>query len=512
MKNRKKQKGITLIALIITVIVMLLLVGVTVNVALNGGLFDTAKEAKAKQEEQTILEQLIGMAQYDSNGYIDIPATAIAIKASFRDNLTLNPASVDNTTNEVEITMIGKHGTYNYKMTKTEIIGSRAGKVVPSNENDGELNFTVEDYIDHGYGGVPIKMENDILLNFFTTKEACEIIAEYEFGVDDRSAITNATTDEEALKEFIVMGYNKAASSFSAPTTESYDTAISIINQGFPSANITTVQDALEFVTHEFTGRNRAIGEWALMEIFDNGEGVTYKVNDQTVTPLDDKGTLTVIDKIGEYKIEIIIANKTKKGNVVIESLPIVGRSVKYKNVDYIVMSEDKVNGTVDLVSANALQVNDADVVLGKDDPRAISNATDLDDDGTISDVEKAVYSYNNAFETLVIACKDATGLTVDGTKVKSIRCVGNTNVKYTSSGITDTGTTETYIYDWQAVGAESDWYTEQGFYTYNLKKFGNNSYNFEGEDHDLLVKLGALRQDNSGSRYWVAVPCAQRV
>ena len=38
-KMLKKQNGITLIALIITVIVMLILVGVTVNVALNGGLF-----------------------------------------------------------------------------------------------------------------------------------------------------------------------------------------------------------------------------------------------------------------------------------------------------------------------------------------------------------------------------------------------------------------------------------------------------------------------------------------
>ena len=45
MKN-KRNKGITLIALIITIIVMLILVGVTINVAMSGGLFTTAKEAK----------------------------------------------------------------------------------------------------------------------------------------------------------------------------------------------------------------------------------------------------------------------------------------------------------------------------------------------------------------------------------------------------------------------------------------------------------------------------------
>ena len=44
----KGQKGITLVALVITIIVMLILVGVSVTVALNGGLFETAKEATNK--------------------------------------------------------------------------------------------------------------------------------------------------------------------------------------------------------------------------------------------------------------------------------------------------------------------------------------------------------------------------------------------------------------------------------------------------------------------------------
>lgn len=41
----KEQKGITLVALVITIIVMLILVGVSVTVALNGGLFTTAQNA-----------------------------------------------------------------------------------------------------------------------------------------------------------------------------------------------------------------------------------------------------------------------------------------------------------------------------------------------------------------------------------------------------------------------------------------------------------------------------------
>ena len=53
----KYNKGITLIALIITIIVMLILVGVTVNVALNGGLFDVAKQAASGMSMAQIQER-----------------------------------------------------------------------------------------------------------------------------------------------------------------------------------------------------------------------------------------------------------------------------------------------------------------------------------------------------------------------------------------------------------------------------------------------------------------------
>ena len=57
MKKLRQNKGITLIALIITIIVMLILVGVTVTVAINGGLFKSAKEGAegtiiAREKEQ----------------------------------------------------------------------------------------------------------------------------------------------------------------------------------------------------------------------------------------------------------------------------------------------------------------------------------------------------------------------------------------------------------------------------------------------------------------------------
>ena len=61
--NKGKQKGITLIALIITIIIMLILVAVTVSVAVNGDLFGKAEEAVDKTNAK------VGKLQQDIDYY-----------------------------------------------------------------------------------------------------------------------------------------------------------------------------------------------------------------------------------------------------------------------------------------------------------------------------------------------------------------------------------------------------------------------------------------------------------
>ena len=75
----KKQKGITLIALIITIIVMLILVGVTINVALDGGLFSKAEEAtelttKAAEKEELLMAVVAAIGTDGKVGNIVLPA------------------------------------------------------------------------------------------------------------------------------------------------------------------------------------------------------------------------------------------------------------------------------------------------------------------------------------------------------------------------------------------------------------------------------------------------------
>ncbi len=54
----KKESGITIVALVVTIVVMLILVGVSVTVSINGGLFNTTKESTYKTEVSQVKEAL----------------------------------------------------------------------------------------------------------------------------------------------------------------------------------------------------------------------------------------------------------------------------------------------------------------------------------------------------------------------------------------------------------------------------------------------------------------------
>ena len=64
----KNQKGITLVALIITIIVMLILVSVTVAVVINSNLINTADEAgQTFQNHYTNEGEMSEMINYNGN-------------------------------------------------------------------------------------------------------------------------------------------------------------------------------------------------------------------------------------------------------------------------------------------------------------------------------------------------------------------------------------------------------------------------------------------------------------
>lgn len=75
--NYNLEQGITLIALVITIIVMLILVSVTINMAINGGIFEYAKRAKKETENAIKEEQLLAEAIIKGQTIDDIVGTAV---------------------------------------------------------------------------------------------------------------------------------------------------------------------------------------------------------------------------------------------------------------------------------------------------------------------------------------------------------------------------------------------------------------------------------------------------
>lgn len=424
---KEKEQGITLIALIITIIVMIILVGVTINVAINGGLFSQAQDAAKKQEEQTIYDQIVGMAVWKSDGTINVKETVEAIENSGLFTIkSKNPAQVTDGTTEATITITGKNGEYTYKIRANEITIIGGGdNPPPGNSSDLERYILGES----GTGRT-----------LFIEQDANEgIISMSSFAFEQDKTDTSSTVYQD-----VKWGYGFGEEDFNETTGE----VDLYIRYGKEVYKVTIEVDEVEI------------------------DGDSEEI----------------------YKSKALTYISTPTGHL--------GEYVTYGGNDYIVMAEDTANGTVDLVSAQALQVNSNDIALGYNDPGAIS-AVPAADENSVTTEEQAArgrWSYNNSINTLVTACKNATGLTVDGTDVISIRSVGNENVKYTSSGITGNDTSTTYTYPYQTFELESNWYTANNYNNYNMKAEDTNYTS----DVTKMKQLGIFAADNFGY-YWLA-------
>jgi len=75
-ENKRLNKGITLIALIVTIVIMLILAGVTINVTVDGGLFGKAQSAKNSmekaQDREKITKAIIYAKEKDRSGKLTV--------------------------------------------------------------------------------------------------------------------------------------------------------------------------------------------------------------------------------------------------------------------------------------------------------------------------------------------------------------------------------------------------------------------------------------------------------
>lgn len=116
----KEQKGITLVALVITIIVLLILAGVTISMVLNGGIIDKAQEGVQTYSDSAVREQIdLGMAVIQADYYNPQATTSNASALTqFKSHVesTLKGAVVSDSAPASAITV-----TYNKKVWSVNI-------------------------------------------------------------------------------------------------------------------------------------------------------------------------------------------------------------------------------------------------------------------------------------------------------------------------------------------------------------------------------------------------------
>ena len=184
----KTKNGITLIALIITIIVMLILVGVTVTVAINGGLFQKTKEAAKGTTIEKTKEQIIA---------------DIAVKMADKSGANI-------TENELKEIVAPKYGTLIENDTVLEL---NTGEKVPLSEIwnnfDGPQKNEYGYYTNCLYGNAHI-----VYKEAFSEKQLAELSKYYQTGTSVAFANNNAHKDptEEWLKKSELSDYETAES------------------------------------------------------------------------------------------------------------------------------------------------------------------------------------------------------------------------------------------------------------------------------------------------------------
>lgn len=268
---RKENKGITLVALVITIIILLILAGISISALTNTGIFEKAKDAKEKsevaekQQSETLdsyekelnkytsdnLEENIGVKFEKNTELHDKNGAKIIVPAGFKvvntDDLTVEKGIVveDSKGNQyvwIPCTTEDSKSQLQFKRTEWDVEVDGADN---SRASKDELTLTCpENYSDNGLTYVVV---NEIVTQVKAEKDSVRrnggyYIGRYEVGDENGTAVIKA--DQTPMASIIwSTAYSKAKGIGGGPGATTYlcssyawDTAINFIqNNGFPN-------------------------------------------------------------------------------------------------------------------------------------------------------------------------------------------------------------------------------------------------------------------------------------
>ena len=347
----KRKNGITLMALVITVAIMLILVTVTINFATNGGLFGkarkTAKDTQLEIDRDQLISAVVGSRKRD--GYIDFTFLDSHLPTGFT-----------------------KIGTNTYKSEKENVFTvDKYGKVTDGTGEGNEQTppgITEEDWFNLEKYILGDNLEGRYLEEIWNKNTS-------QFTNSDLTFINSNAEDST----FLIFAY------------------INNTLYGEGHVYFRYKNDGNIYRMRVATGAKDANGE-------DTRQGYTMPEN-------------------GPYKLKVIPSNTN------------IGKTAMINGEKFIVLYDAKEQGeNVQLISANTYMENSvyigyADNMIDWTDSSVISAANIFNDtdagESVLSDVEKAIYSYNHAIENLNNKASElAEGNT--NSDLLDIRCVGS--------------------------------------------------------------------------------------
>jgi len=293
----KRQNGITLVALIITIIVMLILVAVTIIISLgNNGIISKSKEAAMETEKLSIYEVIVSaMKMKEKTGDIDAKGTYDAAKHLLveKDNkvvIPVSPTSEDQITDGIGMVILdvkGKFGTYTYTITKEKIIIGRG-----EGEDD---KTTISGATSYPYS-LRVEPKGE---NMFTEDEASAIAAS-SLGIE-----------AESFEEWIVA----MANTMPDVSFTEYDEAIAAFTAMYPDADFSTHENVFDFMISQvgepYTKYNN-VYEFAL-DIYEADEKKLMVNGEEATTGVtwDGNTAIYTIPDGATYNLELILDGKS---------------------------------------------------------------------------------------------------------------------------------------------------------------------------------------------------------
>ena len=150
-----KEKGITLIALVITIIVLLILAGVSISmISSQDGILNKTTDAKEKMNNAEELEQvqLAVMASYNNEGQIDYGKLKTELNkikgiTPITEEITSLPFVVNINGNMIQIRNNGTVGEYENLNILLKVLNTESDKISVQANVEGKENITYKYYI-----------------------------------------------------------------------------------------------------------------------------------------------------------------------------------------------------------------------------------------------------------------------------------------------------------------------------------------------------------------------------